>query len=755
MAVIPKQRLPKSQKTEQWGIDTMKAILQISSFSRQEKLEIEKLYRAYAGELEEADYNYVLNPFNSQDQKLRRFPARLRNYNIIAPLVNLLMGEKAKRPVNFQVVALNPDAIDVEKEYVFDLMMENLQNALTNSLIERGVVQDEVEQPVDTPEQFEEKLQGYRDARAEAGHNLLEYLYHYLDIKDQNQKAFLDWLVAGEVYSYKGVSFNDVEREIIGPMDIDFSLGQNLEFIEDADWQCRRARMSVNQVVDAFHDLLTPEQIDSLEIPGTGASGPDFFLPFLNTAESGEEREDRHIDVMHVWWKSFKKVGVLTKVIDGQEIELEIDETYKLEAGDRVDWSWISEGWEGYQLNGRIYIGVGPAQYQRRSLTNPSKIKAPYNGRRARARYTKHYSVVAHAMIYQILYNIYHYRLELTVAKNKGKIALMEYNAIPKKAGWNEDKFIYYAEAMNFAFIDSTAEGDNGQKVNFNQYQVLDLSLGQYINSQMELLFSIKQELEDSLGINRQRKGNLQASDAVGTTERSVFQSATISEEIFRMFEKWEEKEYQGLLDIGKLAYANGKKATYVGLEQSIQTLAIEPGYLQEADLGVFATISSDEKQRLETLRGLTLEFTQNGVSPAAIAEVIEAKSFAKVKKLLTKAEKAKQNYEREMKKLESEQMAAMQESQAAAQKEMLDYQAGEKQLDRDHETDLLELELAAKGLLEELSVSAKREDIAAKSDTQSKAIEQQREAARLQYEAKLKDIAVKAQKATTSVNKK
>lgn len=754
MALFPKQRLPKSQKTEEWGIDTMKAVLQISSFSRQEKLEIEKLYRAYAGELDESDYSYVLNPFNSQDQKLRRFPARLRNFNIIAPLVNLLMGEKAKRPVNFQVVALNPDAIDQEKEFAYETMLQNFQNAFTNELIQRGVLENETPQPVDSPEQMEEKLLSYRDARAEAGHNLLEYLYHYLDMKDQNQKAFLDWLIAGEVYSYKGVSFNDVEREIISSLDIDFTLGENLDFVEDADWQVRRARMSVNQVIDAFHDLLTPEQIDSLEMPGTGASGPDFFLPFLSTNAQVDEKTERYIDVMHVWWKSIKKVGVLTKVLDGVEIELEIDENYKQEKGDQIVWSWISEGWEGYQINGKIYVGVGPAQYQRRSLTNPSKIKGPYNGRRAKSRYATHASIVKHSLIYQVLYNIYHYRLELTIAKNKGKIALMEYNAIPKKAGWNEDKFIYYAEAMNFAFIDSTAEGDNGQKVNFNQYQVLDLSLGQYINSQMELLYAIKQELEDSLGINRQRKGNLQASDAVGTTERSVFQSATISEETFRMFEKWEEKEYQGLLDIGKLAYSNGKKSTYVGLDQSIQTLALEPGYLQEADLGVFATISSDEKERLEALRRLTLEFTQNGVSPAAVAEVIEAKSFAKVKKLLKKAEKSRQDYEREVKAMQAENEQAMQAAQLEAQQEMLDRNAAEKQLDRDHEVDLVELEVAAKAMLEELTLVAKKEEASGKKESQDKATEASREAARLQYEAKIKDIAMKAQKARSTVKK-
>lgn len=747
MALFPKQRIPRSEKTEDWGIDTIKAITQLSSFSRQGKIEVEKYYRAYGGELDESDYNYVLNPYNSQDQKLRRFPARIRNYNIIAPLINLLMGEKAKRPVNFQVVALNPDAIDKQKEFEYELLLENLANALSNAVAERGIT-NEPQVPVDTPEQVEEKLQGYRDARAEAGHNLLEYLYHNLHIQDQDQKAFLDWLIAGEAYSYKGVSFGDVEREIISPTDIDFSLAENKDFIEDSDWVVRRARMTLNQCVDAFHDLLTPDQIDALEMPGTTSGGFNFFLPFLSSDRQDDNKDERYVDVLHVWWKSLKKVGVLTKVIDGQEVEIEIDESYKPERGDNIVWSWISEGWEGYQLNGNIYLGVGPAEYQRRSLTNPSKIKAPYNGRRYRSRFVSHNSVVKHALIYQILYNIYHYRLELTVAKNKGKIALMEFNTIPKKAGWDEDKFIYYAEAMNFAFIDSLGEGDNGKSPSFNQYQVLDLSLGNYLNTQMQLLTAIKEELEDTLGINRQRKGQMNSSDAVGTTERSVFQSATMSEEIFRMFEKWQETEYQGLMDIGKLAYADGKKATYVGLDQSVKTLLLEPGFLQEADLGVFATISSDEKERLEALRGLSLEFAQNGVSAPVIAEIIEAKSFSKIKKLLTKAEKARQAYEKSLKQMEMEGQQAMQQAQQAALEDQRAYDSGEKELDREHEIALTELELAAEGLLKEMELEEARRTRETDSALTDKELAQKEKQAMRDYEVKLKDLTIKAKQA-------
>jgi hypothetical protein len=334
----------------------------------------------------------------------------------------------------------------------------------------------------------------------------------------------------------------------------------------------------------------------------------------------------------------------------------------------------------------------------------------------------------------------------------------MEYNTIPKKAGWDEEKFIYYAEAMNFAFIDSLAEGDNGKSPNFNQYQVLDLSLGNYLNTQMQLLGAIKEELEDSLGINRQRKGQMNSSDAVGTTERSVYQSATMNEELARMFEKWQEKEYQGLLDIGKLAYADGKKAAYVGLDQSIKTLLIEPGYLSETDLGVFATISGEEKERLEALRGLTLQFAQNGVSAPVIAEVIEAKSFSKIKKLLTKSEKARQAYEMSLKKMEGEQMQAVEQTRQAAIADDRAFEDAQNALTREHELALTELELAAEGLLKELDIQQKDKAKEADTNLGEKALQQKETESARNYQAKLKELAIKAKQAatkrTTSTNK-
>ena len=104
MSSIPKQKLPRSRKTKEWGKNTINAYIDRSQFSNQHKSAMHKFYDAYNGNLNENDYNYVINPYNSEKHKTKGFPARLRNYNIIKPVVDLLLGEKAKRPFNLSLI---------------------------------------------------------------------------------------------------------------------------------------------------------------------------------------------------------------------------------------------------------------------------------------------------------------------------------------------------------------------------------------------------------------------------------------------------------------------------------------------------------------------------------------------------------------------------------------------------------------------------------------------------------------------------
>ena len=116
--------------------------------------------------------------------------------------------------------------------------------------------------------------------------------------------------------------------------------------------------------------------------------------------------------------------------------------------------------------------------------------------------------------------------------------------------------------------------------------------------------------------MNRQRFGDVKASDGKGVTEQAVYRSAVISAELNRKYEKFEEKEYKGLLDLSKLAFINGKKGKYINSDKRQALLDINPDnliYLTETSFGVFVANSAQHEKDLELMKQYAFSMAQNG----------------------------------------------------------------------------------------------------------------------------------------------
>ncbi len=381
-----------------------------------------------------------------------------------------------------------------------------------------------------------------------------------------------------------------------------------------------------------------------------------------------------------------------------------VDEDYVVDksTGEEVSWTWITQWWEGYKID-KFYVGIQPLEVQRTEMSNPSKCKGPYNGRAYSARHSENISILMLGLDYQKLYNIYHYRFELTMAKNKDKISLIDINALPKRHGWDEEKFMYTADALGWAFVDNSDQ----QKIKgFNQYQVLDMSLGKYASAQLDVLRALKQEWEELVGFNAPRKGQTAASDGLGKTQQNIFQSSVITEELFRKYEKWQEVEYQGCLDVSKFAWKEGKRGMYVTSEKRTAILNLEPEQYQEAEYGIRVVNSGEENEKLELLKQAAMSFAQNGSTPSTVAEVLSAKSFTKVKQFLQKAdEQQAQMMQQQQEAQQAHEQGIVQMEQQKADNQNA-WQSTENELEREHELILKHIDVEAK-FMENVSSSA------------------------------------------------
>lgn len=667
MAIIPTQKRLKKHKDTTWVLETVEGIREDRVNSSDYSKELGVLYRAYTGELTTGDYSYVTNPYNTEDESLKKFPARIRNYNIIAGIVNSLVGEKSKRPYDPQVVVLNDDAISTFQEEKTKHLINYLKQDYINKLeaLRPGVTGMEAKELDSLPTHLKNFETKYRDHRAIDGQNAIEVLSQDLDLPDVWQKGFTDYCITGRVLSYKGVSFNNVDYECIPVHELEWENTPNLRFIEDAGWQRRTTTMTISQIYDRWYDLIanykekdqngkTMDGNRLMELLESGSSESGVNYHTLNNAQVFTSKDigssgngfnyfvttNKEVFVEHFCWQSQKKIGFLTFEDDlGQEQMREVTEDYIPSEFESVEWQWVNEPYEAIILDSNYVLTHGPVAVQRRSMDNLSKNKLPYNGRLfSDYENGEIHSVVKSCIPYQELYNITHYRLEFTMAKNKDKIILMEQNMIPKKAGFNNDKFMYYADALGFAFVDSTAEV-NGKKPNFNQWQVLDASLGKSIEGQFMVLQAIKQSCEDMIGFNRQRMGKALASDSVGNNERSLFQSSLFTEELFRRFEYFQDKELQGLLDCSKVAWREGKRAPYLTSDFTQAFLDIDPEIYAESEFGIFARSSSEDKQKLELLKQLFQPYMQNGGMLSTVAAMLDAGNYSRIKQIINEAD--------------------------------------------------------------------------------------------------------------------
>lgn len=694
-----KEKLAKPKEGEKpWGEKCIDAIIENSSFERGYKISsaLNDYYDIYNGELNKDFYKHILNPYNTTNEKYTKFPAKLRNYNIIKPIIDLLLGEKSKQPFTYQVITTNEDSINIQEEakhrFILQLLQQEFVNELNSLGADTGV---ESKESVDIQEAIKHFDTNYKDMRAQMAQQSLEYLEYDLELREELQEAFFHWLVSGYVYSYKDVTYDDVDYEVINPLNISASYAPNVKFIEDGDTVCRREILSVNQVIDKFRLDLTDEQIDNLEDP---YAHHEIIEPWQQSSNVTDTIK-REIQVYHCVWKSFKKIGIATYLDEmGQPQSQIVDEDYKAMSDEIVDWEWISEVWEGYKIDRDIYVKIRQTQVQRTSLNNISECKLPYNGRVYSNVNSYPVSIISLGIPYQILYNIFHYKLELAVAKSKDKIVLMEINAIPKRHGWDEEKFMYWADAAGFAFIDTTGEGKSGERISgFNQYQVLDASMGEFIGKMFDLLSVIKEEWEDTLGITRQRKGNTLASDAVGNNERAVFQSSVITEELFRRFRSFEQRELQGLIDVAKIAWKDGKKGQYINSEYKKVSLNVDGNAFRESDYDVFVSNSSEDANKLETLRNMALSFAQNGGRPSTIAEILDAKHFLAIKNKLKEVEEIEQQMAAQQQQAEQQAAQQLEQMRIEDREDQQAFASIESEKDRNLQRELKNMDLSNK----------------------------------------------------------
>ncbi len=656
--------------------------------TRTRKEEMQTYYDLYNSIYNEKDLKYVTNPFKQQDG----FPAMAQDYNIIKPKIDLLLGEETKRPFNFRVTRTSDIATSEMQDKAKQMLIDYIQATIMSKLgpEEQQRYQQALESgEIMTPEQIQKYMsKDYKDIAEITAYHSLNYLKNKLNITHEFFKGWKDALIGGEEIYYVGVLNGQPCMQRINPLYFDYDTEtSDIEFIHEAQWCCYEMIMSATEIYDRLYDKMSEKQLNELlELMEDGAKGginPELRKTSLDYAHiklhningftSNPFDGSDNIRLWHCCWKSFKKIGFVT-VIDpetGMPEEYEVDETYK-ETGMElnVEWKWIIEVWEGYRYGEDGYVGIQPVDYQYVSADNPNAQRLPYTGVIYNNTNSRPRSLVSMMKPLQYMYIVLWYRLELAMSRDKGKVVNMDITQIPKSMNIDVSKWMHYLSALGVNFINPYEEGwdipgrEGGKPSQFNQITALDLSMANTIDQYINLMDKIESMLSEISGVSKQREGAIASNELVGNVERSVVQSAHITEPWFWVHNQVKKEAITMLLNTAKYVWKDNKTELHYILDDATRAfITLSENFFYE-DYDIFVEDTTKNQQQIEALRNLMQPAMQNGASLLDIAEIITMDNVTMIKGKLEEIEQKRM-----------EQQQAIEEAQAQREQQMIQMQ--------------------------------------------------------------------------------
>lgn len=767
-SAFPRQKLPLSKKGKKWQEDCVNYIIgegNVTSGGNSTSYygELQTYYNLYNSIFDEKDFKSITNPFKVEDG----FPATPHDFNIIRPKVDLLIGEETKRPLNFRVIRTSQEATSEMQEKEKQMILQYIEAAITAKMSpeEAQQFQEQLQSgEIMPPEQIAKYMdKDYKDIVENTAYHSLTYLREKLDLDNEFIKGWKDGLISGREIYYIGVLNAEPYAERVNPICFSYDKSPDLQFIEDGSWCCRKMRMPITEVYDRYYDKLEEKDLDKLEemigsTPGRnlGDRSPvDMGIQlriYDNPIFEGSGKS--LVNVWHCCWKSFKKIFYVTTTDDAGQPQINIvDETYQPVGNEvSIEPDWIIEVWEGYRAGSDLYFGIQPIEYQHVSIDNPNSQKLPYCGAIYSNTNSKPRSLVSILKPLQYMYIVLWYRLELAIARDKGKVVNMDITQIPKSMNISPAKWMHYLSSVGVNFINPYEEGWNipgregGKPAQFNQITALDLTMSNVIAEYIQLMDKIEELAGTISGITQQREGAVSSSEMVGNVERSVVQSSHITEPLFWVHNQCKRRVLNMLLNTAKGAWEEtGKqKLQYIFDNGERAFLDITPKFYYE-DMDVFVSDTSKDLENIQKLQQLIQPAMQNGASLLEAAEILTNDNFNIIKQKLKDMQTRQEQIQQQQQEAEAQQQQQLQQMQNESKQQELMLQEAQMdlqryQIDQDNQTKIAVAQINAYRGTEELDQD--QNGIPDPVEIGKQAIEQQKinqEAYNKRYEAKQK----------------
>lgn len=675
----------------EWYITTFDTLSSIA-VGNGDKDHLDKIDKIVRSNIDKKDYNSFLNPFNFKEDRNKRLPGEVRNFDIIMSNVRKFIGEYITSYQEFHVISALPDEDNEMLDAINDLAYDLLSKKAMAQI--KGEMGAESYANVDVAGEVNAFKLRYKDLRSLNAHDMLEYLRFKTKDAYIYAKAYTNWILYGRYFILHGVEDNDVQKEVLNVLNC-YPIYNDEDFVEDYDGFYYTSNKTIQQIIANYHNHLDDRDLGylrTLQEHSNGKVSADNPILLLGPNKNVENAIEGSIDTTAfaknlgdietgcLFYKGFKQVRIVKNVdILGNEFEVEVDADYTLDPsiGD-IDShiEYYPTVYVQYRFGSKHKgIYTKPVEYpvQRHMINNARVVKLPVTGKVGIFPFFPNHSIPYILHPFQVTVNLLHLIRERAILTSKGRIGIIPKELLGAEDNDQENQ-IYNMIVAKTLFAE--VENIPNLATVIQSIREINLSDSDYITLLDTLIANTIELANNTIDMNRQRAGNTYASDGKGVNEEAVARVSMGSALINIIFDISRCNDYEADIDFSKVAWINGEKGKYITTDKQVKFFEVNPIAHTETEFGVFVTNSVEYNMQKRAIKEYAFSLGQNGtMAEDAMLDIITNNGISKLKEIVLIAKTARD-------KKESDQFQQQQETQ----KYVSDQAAAVEQARMDHE---------------------------------------------------------------------
>ena len=731
----------------------------------------------------------------------------LKFYPIIPNVINVLTSEFAKR--NTKITFQGKDEysynemLEQKRAQIEQVLFQQAEQKLLAKMLEQGMdpndpeVQQQMQQQT-SPENLKTlpEIQNFFDKDYRSMAEQWAMHQHKIDeerfkMDELEERAFRDMLITDREFWHFKMNDDDYDVELWNPVLTFYHKSPEARYISQGNWVGKIEMMTIADVIDRYGYIMTQEQLESIEAiyPVRSAGYPlqgyqndgsyydatkshewntnmpglayrQFVSMYDNFIYNGgdiinwimAENEDYApmgaaflLRVTTAYWKSQRKVGHLTKIMENGEVLTDIiSEDYKvidkpiydttlvknktkdnLVFGEHIDWIWINQTWGGVKIGPNhpsfwgmnnpgginpMYLGIdqnkiGPLKFQFKGDSTLYGCKLPVEGAVFNDRNTRSTSMVDLMKPFQIGYNIVNNQIADILVDELGTVIMLDQNALPKHSlgeDWGKNNFAKaYVAMKNFQMLPlDTSITNTENALNFQHFQVMNLEQTQRMLSRIQMANYFKQQCFEVIGITPQRLGQqIGQTETAKGIEQAVTGSYAQTEVYFiNHSDNLMPRVHQMRTDLAQ--YYHSKKPSlrlqYMTSADEKVNFEMNGTDLLLRDLNIFCTTKANQRFILEQMKQLAMSNNTAGASIYDLGNIMQTESVGELTNTLKTIER--KTNELKQQEQQHQQQLQEQEMQTRLQEKQMQLDHDMQEAEKDRRKDILIAEIKAAG---------------------------------------------------------